>query len=82
MTAQVSAWPSPSGLNVSGAAAALARRGADVSTAIVRGTAVASVPAVSSAVYAPSGTVVPPDAPSQRTVDVWPLPLHDATVWP
>ena len=38
------------------------------------------MPAVSSAVYAPSGAVVPPEAPSQLTVEAWPLPLHDATV--
>ena len=82
VTAQVSAWPSPSGLNLSGAAAALARRGGAVSTAIVRGAAEAPAPAVSSAVYAPSGAVVEPAAPSQLTVDAWPLPLHDATAWP
>ena len=82
VTFAVSVWPSPLGLKVRGAADAPARRGAAVSRVTVAAAEASSAPAVSSAVYAPSASRSPPEAPSHVIAAASPWPLHDATVWP
>jgi hypothetical protein len=73
------------GLKTSGVAAAAARRGAAVSTVIWTEAVPeppAAVCAVSSAVYTPSGTVLPPKSPSHASDAAALLPLQPPSVAP